>query len=149
MADAARLAPRTPWSFWVVSVLAVLWNGMGALDFTMSATRNVAYLKSLSPEQLAYFTHLPIWVMVFWGMGTWGGLLGSLLLLFRRALAPKLFAISLIGMIGADLYTYALSDGLKVMKNTTATLIFATIIFVIGVFLWRYALAMRHRGVLR
>ena len=38
----------------VVAVLAVLWNVMGALDFTMAQTHNEAYLKALTPEQLAF-----------------------------------------------------------------------------------------------
>ena len=38
------------WKFWTIGVLALLWNAMGALDFTMTQTNNAAYLSGFSPE---------------------------------------------------------------------------------------------------
>ncbi len=120
----------------------------GALDFVMTQTRNAAYLKSLTPVQLEFFFSFPMWVVIAWGIATWGGVVGSLLLLFRRGLAVPVFLASIIGMILTTFHNFVLANGLKVMGGVGG-LIFGAIIFVIGLLLWIYARAMRRRGVLR
>ena len=140
----------TPRHVWVVGVLALLWNAMGAVDFTLTQLRSEAYLKAFTPEQLAYFTSLPSWVALVWGLGTWGGFLGAVTLLLRRRCSLKLFTVSLAGMVLTDLYCYVLSDGLKAMGGkVAATIGFSAVIFVVGVLLFVYARAMGRRGVLR
>lgn len=150
MPDTTNQPAKTPWHLWVVGVIAVLWNAMGAVDFTMTQLKSEAYLKAFTPEQLAYFSSVPFWAVFVWGLGTWGGVLGSLLLLFRRGFTVKLFAASLVGAALTNVYTYGLSDGLKVMGgNATAAIALSAGIFVIAVLLLVYARAMRRRGVLR
>ncbi len=114
----------------------------------MTQTRNAAYLKSLTPVQLEFFFSFPMWVVIAWGIATWGGVVGSLLLLFRRGLAVPVFLASIIGMILTTFHNFVLANGLKVMGGVGG-LIFGAIIFVIGLLLWIYARAMRRRGVLR
>ena len=150
MADATTLAIKTPWHLWVVGIVSLLWNSVGAMDFTLTQMKNEAYLKAFTPEQLAYFTGFPLWAVIFWGLGTWGGFLGSMVLLFRRSLAVCCFVTSLVGMVVTDIYCYLLSDGLKVMGGKAAgTAIFSAVIFVVGVLLLVYARAMRKSGGLR
>ena len=149
MPDATTQSTKTPWHLWVVAIVAVLWNAMGALDFTMARTHNEAYLKALSPEQLAYMDGFPLWSVLAWGLGTWGGFLGSLLLLFRRGFAVNLFAVSLVGVVLTNVYSYGLSDYLKVMHGGAGAVIFSAVIFGIAVLLFIYARNMRRRGVLR
>jgi hypothetical protein len=115
----------------------------------MTLTNNAAYLKGFTPEQLAYFHGFPLWALTAWGLGTWGGFLGSVLLLLRRTCAGRLFGASLAGMVFTNLYSYGLSDGLKVMNSGAGAIVFSAVIFVIGVLLFLYARAMRRRGVLR
>jgi hypothetical protein len=83
-----------------------------------------------------------------WGVATWGGVFGSLLLLARKGLAVPFFLASFIGMILTTIYDFGLADGLKVMGGV-GPLIFSSIIFLVGILLWVYARAMRRRGVLR
>ena len=149
MPDTTNQPAKTPWHLWVVGVLALLWNAMGALDFTMTQTHNEVWLKQFTPEQLACVYGFPLWAVLGWGMGTWGGLLGSLLVLLRRGCAVNLFAVSLVGIVITDLYSYGLSDWMKVMKGGTGAVVFSAVIFGIGVLLFVYARAMRKQGVLR
>lgn len=148
MADATTTPTKTPWHLWVVGAVSLLWNAMGALDFTMTQTRNAAYMKAFTPEQLAYFYGFPFWVVAAWGVGTWGGLLGSLLLLFRKIPAYHLFLASFIGMILTFGHNYLLSDGLSVMGKGLQPAIFSAVIMTIGLLLLVYAMAMRKRRVL-
>lgn len=41
----------TPWHLWLVGVLALLWNCIGAFDYAMTETHNTANLDSLTAEQ--------------------------------------------------------------------------------------------------
>ena len=147
MADPTTPSTKAPWHLWVVGVVSLLWNSVGAMDFVMTQTRNAAYLKGVTPEQLAFFYGFPLWVVIAWGVATWGGVLGSLLLLLRRGLAVCLFLLSLIGMVLTTIHNFGLSNGMQVMG--AGALAFSSTIFVIGVLLWVYARAMRKRGVLR
>ena len=52
-------AGKAPWHFWVISIIAVLWNAMGALDYFMTKTRNEAYMSQFTPEQLDFLYGLP------------------------------------------------------------------------------------------
>ena len=148
MADTTQSA-KSPWHLWVVGAVSLLWNAMGVLDFTMTQTRNEAYLKQCTPEQLAYVYDVPFWVLLTWGVGTWGSGLGSLLLLLRNGLAVPLFFASFIGMVFTFTYNYVFSDWLKVMGGGVGNLIFSGVIFVIALLLLVYARAMRRRGALR
>jgi hypothetical protein len=148
MAEPTTPSIKTPWHLWVVGLVSLLWNMMGVLDFTMTQTRNATYLKGVTAKQLEYFYGIPFWVVAAWGLAVFTGAGGSLLLLFRKRLAGPVFVASLIGMILTDLYNYVLSNGLEVMGGAGAV-VFAAVIFVIGLLLWLYARAMCQRGVLR
>jgi len=133
---------------WVVGVLSVLWNAMGALDYVMTQTRNEQYMSRFTTEQLDYFYSMPSWVIACWALAVWGGVLGSLLLLLRKRLAVWVFFVSLLTMIATSVYNYLLSDGLQVMNDPFA-LWFSAAIFVIAVVLFFYAGTMNQRGILR
>ena len=149
MAENTGSAAKTPWHLWLVGGLSLLWNLIGAMDFFMTQTRNEAYLKAFTPEQLAYFHGFPLWVVAAWALGTWGSALGSLLILLRRSVTVPVFGASLVGFVLTCLYTYALSDGQKVMHGGAGAVIFSTVIGVIIMLLFVYARAMHRRGVLR
>ena len=83
---------RTPRHLWVIGIVALLWNAIGAFDYLMTQTKNAAYLSGFPPEQLAFFYGLPAWVVAAWALAVWGGVLGSVLLLLRRRLAVPVFA---------------------------------------------------------
>lgn len=148
MADAPLQSPKTPWHLWVVGVIYLLWSLAGANDFVMTETHNAAYTKNLTPAQLNYFAGFPLWVVITWGVATWGGVLGSLVLLARSRGAVCLFFLASLGMILTTLYNFGLSDGMKIMGGV-GPLIFSSIIFIAGVLMWFYARAMRRQGVLR
>ena len=149
MTDTTETAPKTPWHLWVVGIVSLLWNAMGAVDFTMTQLKSEVWLKAFTPEQLAYIHGFPLWSVVVWGVGTWGSFLGSVLLLARKGLAFHLFAASLAGALLTSLYSFGLSDGLKIMGGGAGMIAFNAIIVTISVLLLVYAKNMRQRGVLR
>lgn len=138
---------RIPWHLWVVGIFAVLWNAIGAFDYVMTETRNEGYLSSFTPEQLEYFYGFPAWIVAFWAIAVWGGVLGAVLLVLRKSLAVPVFLVSFISMVVTSIYNFGLSDGLKVMGDPFS-LVFSGLIFVFALLLFFYARAMKNREVL-
>lgn len=139
---------RTPWHLWVVGVVALLWNGYGCVDYTMTQMQGEAWLTSMgmTAAQVAYFDAMPAWTHAVWAIGVWGGLLGALLLLLRRKWALPVFVASFLGWLAGAIYSFALSDGMEVMGNMwpMQIVIGAACVF----FIW-YAWMLARKGVLR
>lgn len=143
----ATSSGRTPWHLWVVGILAVLWNSMGAFDYLMTETRNEGYMSQFTPEQLEYFYGFPAWVVGLWAIAVWGGVLGAILLLLRKKSAAGIFLLSFLAMVATTIHNYGLSDGLEVAGDTFS-LAFSAVIFVVALLLYIYSRAMKNRGVL-
>ena len=138
----------TPWHLWVIGIIAALWGAMGAVDYLMTQTQNEAYLSKFTPEQLAFFTSFPVWVVAAWAIAVWGGVLGAVLLLLKRKLAVWVFLVSLLAMVLTTFQNFVLSNGMEVMGDGVS-LGFTAAIFVIAVVLYLYARTMEKRGILR
>jgi len=145
--DQATSNGRTPWHLWVVGVLAILWNSMGAYDYLMTQTQNEAYMSNFSPEQLEYFYGFPTWLVAFWALAVWGGVLGAVLLVLRKKLAAGVLLVSFLSMVVTTIYNFGLSNGFEAMGGAFE-LAFSGVIFVVALLLYLYAKAMKNRGVL-
>jgi hypothetical protein len=137
-------APR---HLWVVGALSLLWNAVGAFDYTATQMRMESYMSQFTPEQLAYFYGFPAWAVAAWAIAVWSSLLGSLCLLLRKAWAVPLFGIAIAGMVFTALYNFVLTDGMALIGTGGA--IFTAVIWLIAFSLLFYARAMAKRGVLR
>jgi hypothetical protein len=144
--EATTTARRTPIHLWVVGALAVLWDALGALDYVMTQTSNEAYLSQFTPEQLAFFNDFPAWVVAFWALAVWGGLLGAVLLLLRKRLAVQVLLVSFVSMVITSIHNFLLVNGMEAMGGGGAA--FSAVIFAVALGLWLYARAMEGKGVL-
>ena len=137
-----------PWHTWVVGILSLLFNSGGAFDYTMTHLHDPAYLKMVTPEQLAWIENFPVWATSAWALGVWGAFGGSLLLLLRSRWAVLAFEIALVGLAGTTLYQWGIS-GMPESLKTSGGMAFAAVIWIVtGLLLW-YVMRMRARGVLR
>lgn len=139
-------AGRTPWHLWLVGGVALLWNAFGGYDYIMTQTRNAAYLAQFTPEQRAYFESYPVWMEAVWGIGVWGAVAGSLLVLLRMKWAFHAFLASLIAF--AISVVYGQTSGGNALMGSTG-MIFSALIFLLGLGFVLYSRAMTRRGVLR
>ncbi len=139
----AKTAPK---HLWIIGIITLLWNMMGAYDYLMTQTRNETYMAQFEQSQLDYFYNFPTLVVVFWALAVWGSILGSILLLMRKRLAVPVFMVSFGSMVITAIYNFGLSEGMKVMG--VGGLIFTVVIFFVALGLVLYSRAMRIRGVL-
>jgi hypothetical protein len=139
---------KTPVHLWIVGVLAALWNGFGALDYTMSQTRNAGWMAQMTEGQRAWLEAAPAWADAAWAFGVWGGLAGSLLLLARSRHAVTAFILSLAGLAVNTLFQFASPMPSGHMDGGSAIALHVAI-WAAATALLLYALRMRGRGVLR
>ena len=140
---------RIPWHFWLVLAIAVLWNGYGGYDYVMSQTVGDPYFRKMGMSEgvIAYMHAYPAWMVGVWATGVWTSVLGSVLLLMRRAWAVQAFAVSFVAVVVMIIYTHLLTDGAKVM-GPQAGVMNLVITAACAFFVW-YSWLMAKRGVLR
>jgi len=151
MADIDVVArPKTPWWYWVIGVLGVLWSCGGAFDYLMTQTENADYMASFPPELLEYWYGMPAWLEVFWALAVWGGLLGWLLMLARSRFAVAAFLVSLVSMVIN--FGYSLIDGGIALQaeymGAAEAYGFTGLIILGAIFALWFARRMRAKGVL-
>ncbi len=140
---------KAPISFWIIAVLSLLWNSMGAMDYYMTQTRNIDYLSQFTPDQVAYFTSFPTWMEAAWAFGVWGAVSGSILLLLRKAWALPVFIISLLGLITSTIWQVFGSQINAFSMMGPMEMAFMVAIWVVAIALPLYARRMQSIDVLR
>ena len=128
---------ETPRHLWVVGILALLWNLMGAFDYLATQLRIESYMEAFTQEQLDYFYGFPAWAISGWAIAVWIGLVGAVGLLLRRKWSFVAFSISLAGLALSSIYTLGMTDGLEIMGSTAK--IMTVVIWVVSIFLVWYS----------
>ena len=85
------------WSFWLIGVLTLLWNGATAANFFMQMNPEV--LATYPKAEQAIVNGRPLWATVAFAIGALGGVLGSLHLLLRKKIAYYFFLAALAGVL--------------------------------------------------
>ncbi len=134
---------RPTW-FWIISILALLWNLMGVAAFVMQMNISPDALAALPADQQALYTSMPGWVTIAYAVAVLGGALGCLMLVLKKKLAVPLLVLSLLGVIGQMAYMFLLSDTFKIMGRTA--MVMPIVIIVISVFLVWFARMSVRRG---
>ena len=137
---------RTPVHLWIVGVLSLLWNAMGAFDYLATHLRLEFYMSQFTEQQLAYFYGFPAWAVAGWAFGVWGALAGSIGLLLRKGWSRWAFIVSLAGMVVSSIYTLVLSNGAEIMGG--GGIFFTVVIWVVAIFLAVYSWKLTDSGVL-
>ena len=91
------------WSFWVVGIISLLWNTMGCINFF--AQLNPEVLANYRESERMIVEGRPLWATAAFALAVFGGALGSILLLVRRAVSYQVFVASLLGVIVTMIYT--------------------------------------------
>ena len=139
---------KAPWHLWVVGVLALVWNGFGAMDYVLTRYDVTAYTAMMAPELKLALEAYPRWMDVVWALAVWLPLLGAILLLSLKKSAAVAFGIGMVLVLVAGFYNYVMIDPpLNVIAGPYA-LIFWAVVAVLSILQWLYARAMARSGVL-
>ena len=143
---ASATTTRTPTHLWIVGILSLLWNAMGAFDYLATNLKLESYMSQFTPEQLEYFYGFPAWLTAAWALGVWGAFVGSIGLLLRKSWSFWSFAVSLAGLVISSIYSFGLSKGLEIIGAGAA--IFTGVIWIVAIFLVIYSRRQTQSGVL-
>ncbi|WP_440958619.1 hypothetical protein ACFELO_00495 [Oceanicaulis sp. LC35] len=146
--EAPSERPKTPVWFWIVGVVALIWNSFGAMDYTLTQMGNEAYLAAFTEEQLAFYLGFPLWYEAVWAIAVWSAVLGSVALLIRTKYAAPLFLVSIASYIISAAYLYGLTSAYELM-NGIGGVIFSVVIFLSLVAFWWVADRGVKTGILR
>jgi DNA-3-methyladenine glycosylase I len=136
---------RPPVSFWIVAGVALAWNLIGLFMYYSGVGATPEQLQAVySPEQYAAIEATPLWVTSAFAIATTFGVIASIVLLLRKALAFLLFVVSFVALLIQDLYLFLLSDSLAIFGSSL--LVIQGSVFVGGVIWIWYANLARNRG---
>ena len=127
---------KPPAWFWIITVLALLWNLMGVSAYLMDAFMSVEDLGKLPQNQRLLHESRPIWVTSAYAIAVWAGALGCIALLFRKKWAKTLLLISLIGVLAQNVYQFFLSNTLEVYGANAIYLPIIVIVVSFALFLF-------------
>jgi hypothetical protein len=135
---------KPPMTFWLISGAALIWNLFGLMVYYMQVSATPEQLAAgYSPEQVAMIESTPVWATSAFAVAVTTGVLGSLMLLFRKSLALPFFVVSLVAVLIQNVHSYVLNDAYAVF-GMTPVYIQATIV-VIGIFLIFYSMSAKKR----
>lgn len=90
---------KPPIWFWIVSIIALVWNAMGVNAYLQQAYNTERYREMYTPEQLEIAANLPSWVTAAFAIAVFAGALATIGLLLRKSWSVKLWLLSLLAVI--------------------------------------------------
>lgn len=120
--------------YWVVSVLALIWNLIGVLAYLGQAFITEEMKAQYTPEQLTLLEGRPAWVTAAFAIAVWGGLLGCIALLIRKRWARPLLLVSLLGIVAQTGYNLFATNAAEIF-GALQGLVMPLIVVIIGILL--------------
>src|SRR5690606_6686109 len=132
-------------AIWIIAVFALLWNLIGVFFWISEYFLMTEEIKAtLSPEQVELMDNSPSWNIYIYGIGVFGAVLASALLLMRKKMALPLFGISLIAILIVQGYWVFAMD--TVGKMGPKSLIMPVIVIAIAIFEYYYSKGAARNG---
>ncbi len=120
---------KPPIWFWIISVIALIWNSLGVDGYIGQAYNTERYRSSFTPEQLEVAANAPSWTMGAFAIAVFAGVLGAIFLLLRKKIATTFWMISLIAVV--------LQMGYTLITGEAASIAMVIMIIVFAfAFLW-------------
>ncbi len=117
--------------FWIISVIALVWNSLGAYMYLIQAYNTESFQAMYTPEQLEMVNNAPSWATAAFAVAVFGGVLGSIGLLLRKKWAKSIFLLSLLGIIAHQIiYNLFMSGAME--EYGSSAMIFPILTFIIG-----------------
>ena len=137
-------AIKPPKSFWVIAILALLWNLMGVSQFIGATFMLDTMVEGLPENQAELYRSIPSWYTVIFAIAVFTGLLGCITLLLRKSITIALFGISLVAVLVIQGYWVFGTDIIDIIGPTS--LIMPLIVTVISIFLYFYSKGAAKNG---
>jgi len=135
---------KLPVLFWVIAVIALIWNLMGVAAFLFDMFISEEALAAMDEAKRSLYENSPIFQKIVFGLSVFSGLLGSIGLLMRKSWAVPLFLLSLICVILQLIISVVATDAVKILGATS--LIMPSIVILIAAFLYWHSRNAERSG---
>ena len=139
-----EISERPPKSFYWIAGAAFVWDLLGVAAYIGTVTASPEALAELPAAQQELIANTPAWSTGLFAIAVWGGVIGTLLLLLRRALALPVLIASLAAVVINGGYTWFMTNAFEVLGAGQA--MFSAVIFVIAAFLVWFANDAKGKG---
>jgi hypothetical protein len=134
-----------PKSFWIIGGVFLLWNFFGLMIYYDQVTMTPEVISdNFTAEQQAFLQNIPAWATSAFAIAVTTGVIASLLLLVRNALALPIYIVSLVSVLLQDVYSFVLTDSLAVWGSNA--LYMPTFVVVVGIVEIWYSRAAKAKG---
>ena len=140
----SSISGKLPIWFWVIASIALLWNALGVMAFVMQVSMSPEALAALPEAERALYETFPVWALMAFAAAVFGGTIGSLFLLLRKALAYPVFIISLVGIIIQMIYNFFIAETMDVYGP--GSIYMPIMVLVIGAFLVWFSKSSKQKG---
>ncbi len=86
-------------SFWIISIVALLWNLMGVNQYLQQAYNTDAFRAMYNEEQLKMIDATPAWSTGAFAIAVFAAVFGCISLLLRKKWAYTFFIISFVAIV--------------------------------------------------
>jgi hypothetical protein len=126
---------KAPMWFMLVVVLAVIWDAMGVMTYISTMTISPEAMAQMSEAEQVLHNTTPAWANGAFAIAVFGGLLGSLLLLIKKAWALPVLIISLIAILLQMFNAFFIMDSYAVL-GPTGTIMPIVVILIAILLVW-------------
>lgn len=126
-----NISTKPPVWFWIVSVLALLWNLMGVSAYLADAFMKEEIMATYTDAQRIIFETQPSWLTAAYAIGVFAGTIGCIGLLVRKNWAKPMLIISLVAVLARTCYYFFMTDATEVFEVFQGT-VFPIIIIIIA-----------------
>ena len=130
-------------TFWIIGVLALLWNSIGIMAYLEQAYMSREDLESLPVAEQAFYNNLPGWVTAVFAIAVFLGTLGCIALLMKKKWATILFSVSLIAVIAHFIRNVFIQTDMEV---SVVNMIWSVVVLLIALFLVWYSKKSTSNG---
>lgn len=123
--------------FWILCGILFIWNLLGVMAFIQQMMMTTEQLEAMVAAERELYLQQPLWVTAAFACAVFGGAIGTLALLRRKAIAKPILIVSFIGVIVQMAYNFLIANTVEVYGPGAA--IMPAMVFAIAVFLIWFA----------
>ena len=130
--------------FWIISGLALIWNLLGVMAYLMQVMMTPEALAAMGEAERALYADMPSWVTGAYAVAVFGGALGCIALLLRKAWSIPLFVVSLVGILLQMGYTLVVANTIEVMG--AGIIVMPLFIILVAIYLIMFSRSSKAQG---
>lgn len=119
--------------FSFITIVLFVWNLLGFLAFFRQQMMPTSALAQLPEAQQVFYTSIPFWAIAGFAVAVFGGVIGCVLLMFKKSLAYDFFIASFVGVLVQQFHAFVLANSIEVFGSSAVGMPF--VVFVVALFL--------------